>query len=204
MYSEAVGELSVRIARDTAEAFVEGRPARRFETPPPLREKAGAFVTINTWPAEALRACIGYAHPVFPLVEALVKAARGACEDPRFPALAAEELPNVVVETSLLTPPEALSENKPRKLGKLVRVGTDGLIAVRGQATGLILPQVAVQEGWGAEEFLSQACMKAELLPDAWLDGETRIYRFQAEVFGETRPRGPVVRRDLGAEHAGR
>lgn len=204
MYSDADGELSVRVARDAVEAFVHDRPPRRFETSPAFREKAGAFVTINTWPGETLRGCIGYPQPLFALIDTVAKAAQGACEDPRFPVLGKEELPRVVVEVSLLTPPERLSTMRPKDVRGLVRVGTDGLLVVRGRASGLLLPQVAVELGWDAEEFLSQACVKAGLLPDAWLDGETRIHRFQAEIFGETRPRGPFERRDLGAEHARR
>src|SRR5438132_1379070 len=61
----------------------------------------------------------------------------------------------------------------------------------------------AVEYAWEAAEFLSEACMKAGLLADAWLDPATRVYKFQAEVFAETQPRGPVARRTLEAARAG-
>jgi len=63
---------------------------------------------------------------------------------------------------------------------------------------------VAIEWKWSPEEFLSEGCMKAGLLPDAWLDDGTRIYTFQAEIFSEVEPRGFVARRDLGAGNARR
>src|SRR5206468_1999104 len=82
---------------------------------------------------------------------------------------------------------------------KSVTFGVDGLSVAQGPYRGLLLPQVAVEYAWDAAEFLSEACMKAGLLADAWLDPATRVYKFQAEVFAETQPRGPVVRRTLEA-----
>src|SRR5205809_770937 len=84
-----------------------------------------------------------------------------------------------------------------------VRIGVDGLSIAQGAYRGILLPQVAVEEHFDAADFLSQACMKAGLLADAWLDPATRVYTFQAEVFAEVGPRGPVVRRKLEAARAG-
>jgi uncharacterized protein (TIGR00296 family) len=84
-----------------------------------------------------------------------------------------------------------------------VTIGVDGLSVAQGPYRGLLLPQVAVEEHFGPSDFLSQACMKAGLLADAWLDPETRVYTFQAEVFAEATPRGPIVRRNMEAAHAG-
>ena len=201
-YSDAEGELAVRIARDAIEGYVTHRPIRSFTVPAHFNEKAGAFVTLNTHPEGNLRGCIGYPSPFFPLVKALVRAAEGACEDPRFPPLLRDEVDRIVVEVSLLTNPELIEVEKPKDYAKAVTIGVDGLIAAKGPARGLLLPQVPVEWGWGPEEFLSEACMKAGLLPDSWLDESTRIYKFQSEVFAETEPRGAVVRRDLAAEHA--
>jgi len=131
-----------------------------------------------------------------------VKAAEGACEDPRFPPLPADEVGHVVVEVSLLTRPEIVEVKRPKEYVRAIAVGRDGIIVAQGSARGLLLPQVPTEWGWGAEEFLSEACMKAGLLPDAWLDEATRIYTFQAEIFSEVEPRGVVARRDLGAENA--
>lgn len=203
-YTDEEGDLAVRIARDAIEAHVLGRPLRTFAVPAHFNEKAGAFVTINTHPEALLRGCIGYPSPFFPLIKALVKAAEGACEDPRFPSLQRDELDRVVVEASLLTRPEAIEVRRPKEYPKAIAIGVDGLIVAQGPARGLLLPQVPVEWGWGPEEFLSEACMKAGLLPDAWLDESTRISKFQSEIFTEVEPRGAVARRNLGAEHARR
>jgi hypothetical protein len=203
-YSDADGDLAVRLAREAVDAHVEGREMRPFAVPKPFEEKGGAFVTLYVHPSTELRGCIGYPEPFFPLVKSIVKGAEGAAVDPRFPPLEARELDRVVVEVSLLTPPVLMEAKKPKDLPKLVRVGEDGLKIAQGPYRGLLLPQVPIEWKWDAETFLSEACMKAGLLADAWLDGSTRVYTFQAEVFAETDPRGAVVRRDLGAEHARR
>lgn len=203
-YEDREGELAVRIAREALEAYVEGRAKRSFEMPGRFQEKSGAFVTINVHPGGDLRGCIGYPQPFFPLLKSVERSAEGAAEDPRFPRLRPDELDRVTVEVSLLTPPELIEVKKPKELAKHVRVGVDGLSIAQGPYRGLLLPQVAVEEAWDASEFLSEACMKAGLLADAWLDASTRVYTFQAEIFREIEPRGPVVRRNLGAGHADR
>ncbi len=203
-YSDPEGELAVQIARDALEAHVTGRPMRSFMVPRAFEEKAGAFVTINRHPSGELRGCIGYPEPFFALLKSVVRGAEGAAEDPRFPPLRPEELETVTVEVSLLTPPVPIEVKKPKELPKHVKVGEDGLIVAQGPYRGLLLPQVATEWKWDAETFLSETCMKAGLLADAWLDPASRVKKFQAEVFAEVEPRGAVVRRDLGAQHARR
>jgi hypothetical protein len=66
-----------------------------------------------------------------------------------------------------------------------IKTGRDGLIMERGMYRGLLLPQVAVEQGWDRTTFLDQTCLKAGLPAGSWKDGETKIYRFQAVVFGE-------------------
>ncbi|HJX04340.1 MAG TPA: TIGR00296 family protein, partial [Thermoplasmata archaeon] len=107
----------------------------------------------------------------------------------------------IKVEVSLLTPPTEIMVNKPSDLTKQVKVGEDGLIVQRGLARGLLLPQVPVEWSWDAEEFLCQTCLKAGLMPDAWLQQGTKVFKFQAEVFSEDEPGGAVRRRTLSEEH---
>jgi uncharacterized protein (TIGR00296 family) len=68
---------------------------------------------------------------------------------------------------------------------KEVTVGRDGLYIVKGYASGLLLPQVAVDYGWDRQTFLDQTCLKAGLPPGTWKQSGTQIYRFQADIFGE-------------------
>ncbi len=201
-YTDEEGTLAVQMAREALEAFVEKREMRSFVVARVFEEKAGAFVTLTVHPSGDLRGCIGYPEPFFPLLKSVVKGAEGAAEDPRFPPVRADELSGLLVEVSLLTPPEPIEVKKPRDLPTHVIVGEDGLIVAQGPYRGLLLPQVATEYGWDAEEFLSETCMKAGLLPDAWFEPSTRVKKFQAEIFSEVEPRGPVVRRRLEAEHA--
>ena len=202
-YADRDGELAVRIAREALEAYVRGRAKLPFEVSGLFQEKAGAFVTINLHPSGELRGCIGYPQPFFPLLKSIEKGAEGTAEDPRFPPLRPDELDRVTVEVSILTPPQLVQAKKPKETAKHVTIGVDGLSVAQGPFRGLLLPQIAVEYHWDAEEFLSEACMKAGLLGDAWLDPATRVYTFQAEVFAEVEPRGPIARRNLEAASAG-
>ena len=203
-YTDEEGELAVHIARDAVDSSVRAKSAKTFQVPERFNEKSGVFVTLNTWPGEELRGCIGFPQPIYPLALAIVKAAESAArEDPRFPPVTSDELDRIVVEVSILTTPELISVKKPRDYVNAVTIGTDGLIVAKGQARGLLLPQVAVDWRWDVQEFLSQTCIKSGLPPDAWLDESTRMYKFRSEIFSEDRPRGQVARRVLGASHAG-
>ena len=194
---ESEGERAVRIARQTIEAEAKDEDPGQIDAPGNFREKRGVFVTIHTYPEMGLRGCIGYPEPVFSLGKALVKAAQGACHDPRFPYLRAEELDRIVVEVSILTPPEEIKVVDRKTLPSQVRVGQDGLIMEMGYFRGLLLPQVATEWHWDAETFLAETCVKAGLTPDCWLDQGGKVYRFQAEIFTEEGPRGRIRRKTI-------
>ena len=202
MFTDDDGKKAVRIARAVIESHVKKTKAPEFDVPEIFKNASGVFVTITTHPGNELRGCIGYPEPVMPLIDALKDAAVSACSrDPRFPPVKPEELKKLKIEVSLLTPPEEIKVRKPRELVGCVRVGQHGLIMERGWRKGLLLPQVPVEWGWDAEEFLSQTCLKAGLLPDSWLQEGTCCYKFEAEVFSEEEPGGVVRRRELSDEH---
>lgn len=192
------GEFLVRLARSAIEAYLrDGTRIFVPETPEKLRRKCGVFVTLRKLVdgEKALRGCIGYPYPTHTLVDALIDSAiNSAVGDPRFPPVSLDEMDSIVVEVSVLTPPELVEAEDPRDYPRLIKVGRDGLIVERGLYRGLLLPQVPVEFGWDEEEFLSQCCIKAGLPPDYWLVEGTKIYRFQAIVFEEKAPRGPVER----------
>jgi hypothetical protein len=202
MFLDTDGELAVRIARETVESHVSRAKPPATKVPDTFDEKYGVFVTLTTHPGDKLRGCIGYPEPLVPLIEALRDSAIGACaRDPRFRPVRPEELAHIKIEVSLLTPPQEITVIKAVDMPSDVRVGTDGLIVQKAWARGLLLPQVPVELGWGAEEFLSQTCVKAGLMPDAWLEKGTKVFKFQAEVFSEDEPGGRARRRDLSEEH---
>jgi uncharacterized protein (TIGR00296 family) len=196
------GRFLVNLARTAVGEYLsKGReidpPA---DTPRHLLEKSGVFVTLNsTKPTHQLRGCIGYPFPTDPLVVATIRSAiEAATGDPRFDQVQlAEFKERVVVEVSVLTVPEKLTAKEPVERGNEIKIGQDGLIVGRGARRGLLLPQVAPEWKWDAEEFLSNCCLKAGLPPDAWLDKDTLVEKFQAIIFEETEPNGEVRRKEL-------
>ncbi|MCW3988755.1 MAG: TIGR00296 family protein [Candidatus Bathyarchaeota archaeon] len=195
------GAFLVGFARGSIEAALGGgEPPSLGDVSEKLRTDCGVFVTLNkvSGPTHSLRGCIGFPYPVMPLVDAVSEAAvSAALRDPRFQPVSLEEMGSVAVEVSVLTPPEKIVVESPGEYPDHVRVGRDGLIVDRGSNRGLLLPQVAVDWGWSAEEFLTQCCIKAYLPPDSWLTPGTEIFRFRAIIFAEEQPRGRVVRVEL-------
>lgn len=150
---------------------------------PLYTEKRGVFVTLKKREGEdsyALRGCIGNLVGVSTLVESVSALAReSAFHDPRFSAVRLDELPDIVIEISLLTNPERIPSFED------IRIGIDGVILSKGYNRAVFLPQVAPEQGWDAEEMLEHLCMKAGLSPSAWKDGRCELEVFQAEVFSE-------------------
>jgi len=151
-----------------------------------LRESRGVFVTLHR--QGRLRGCIGYLEPVKPLLAAVQEmAAAAAFHDPRFPPVREEELADIDLEISVLSP--------MRRIFKIeeIEVGKHGLYLERAYARGLLLPQVATECKWDRTTFLEQTCCKAGLPPNAWNDPNTRIFVFTAEIFSERslRPQSP-------------
>ena len=189
------GRFIVKLARTTIEHYLNSgeKITPPENTPSKLFEKRGVFVTLKRYPSMELRGCIGYPEPVMPLVLATINAAiSAATRDPRFYPVRPEELKNIVVEVTVLAPPEPLSV-PPESLPEEIKIGRDGLIVRCGVAAGLLLPQVPVEWRWNEREFLSHTCIKAGLPPDCWLDPRCQLYRFQGQIFTEVEPFGEVV-----------
>jgi len=164
------------LARAAVEAWVRnGSVVESAPRSPSLLEKRGAFVTLTI--RGALRGCVGYIAPVLPLHRAVVQAAiYAAVEDRRFEPVSAEELGRLDYEISALSPPEDISD--PSR----IRVGTHGLIIEKDGRKGVLLPQVAVENGWDRGRFLEEICRKAGLPPNAWKKG-AKLQTFEAVVF---------------------
>lgn len=140
---------------------------------------AGAFVTLRRADGE-LRGCIGYVEAPGTLEETVaLAAAAAATRDGRFVSVSPAELPELVVEISVLSAPVPISP-------EAVVVGRHGLIVEKGGRRGLLLPQVPAEQGWDREEFLEGTCRKAGLSAGAWREKATRLYAFEAEVFSES------------------
>jgi uncharacterized protein (TIGR00296 family) len=203
--SEEEGKFLVEIARKAVEEYLKTKKHMRApeSLSKNLLQPCGVFVTINRLEngEKKLRGCIGYPYPTTPLVQAVIDSAiNAATQDPRFRPLSQGELGKLVFEVSVLTPPQMVEVKKPKEYPTQIKVGEDGLIVERGMHKGLLLPQVPVEWEWDEEEFLCQCCVKAGLSPDYWLIEGTRIYKFQAIVFEEEKPRGEVKRRILSGK----
>lgn len=152
-------------------------------TPEPREEKAlntrsGCFVTIKQ--DDELRGCIGNFQSDLPLFKEVAEmAAASACKDPRFYPLQEDEINNISIDISVLSPLEKVDAIES------IEIGTHGIYLEKGYYRGVLLPQVATEHNWDRETFLKQTCIKAGLPTDSWEADETDIYIFSAEVFSD-------------------
>lgn len=177
--TEREKQALLTLARRSIEAEFAGHwpPPVEF-TSPALETECGAFVTLEK--RGTLRGCIGYVEAYKPLVRTVMEmAVQAAFHDPRFPPVTEDELGDLTIEISVMSP---LTEVKDVSE---IEVGKHGLV-MRGRGrSGLLLPQVATDQGWDRRTFLEHTCLKAGLPPEAWEDGDVTILKFSAEVFAE-------------------
>jgi hypothetical protein len=169
----------LKIARTTLEKHVRNEKISEFKpSTDKLKEKRGVFVTLKKH--GELRGCIGYVEGIKPTYEAVKEnAINASTNDPRFPPVRPEELKDIDIEITVMTPLEKITDPK------VIEVGKHGILIRKGWNQGLLLPQVATEYGWNREEFLAHTCMKAGLPVNAWKDKDAEIYIFSGEVFGE-------------------
>jgi len=171
-------EELLAMARGALEAYLEDGSTAAYETDDAaLTRRSAAFVTLRQ--NGELRGCIGTTHADLPLYQVVRETALAAAtQDPRFRPLAADELADVTVEISVLSPFRRVTDVDQ------IEVGTHGLMILQGNHQGLLLPQVPVEQGWDRVGFLENLCLKAQLPPDCWT-GQSMLYAFTAVVFGE-------------------
>jgi len=169
----------LKLARDTIYAKLHHRvPEHEKPVSDTLKEPCGAFVTIHK--KGALRGCIGLVQASKPLYRSVREmAAAAAFDDPRFPPLSREEFNEIDIEISVMSPLKRIDGVSE------IEVGKHGILMKRGFHQGLLLPQVATEQGWDRDTFLEHTCYKAGMGGDCWKSGDTEIYIFSAEVFGE-------------------
>lgn len=179
MLSESDKKYLLSVARKSIINAVSGKPREIIENPPTaLHKPSGAFVTLHK--KGELRGCIGYIEAIGSLLETVQDAAeKAALADYRFNPVAPEEVSEIEIEISVLTPIKKISKIEE------IEVGKHGIIIQHGYNRGLLLPQVAVEHGWDRETFLDQTARKAGLPSGAWKDTETKIFTFTAEIFSE-------------------
>jgi len=166
----------LRMARTAITRFVKEGVIPDLQTESaPLLEKHGAFVTLTK--NGRLRGCIGYMESALPLYQTVIRAAVfAASRDPRFRPVTSEELDDLEIEISVLSPLKKISDPSA------VKVGKHGLFIAKNGKTGVLLPQVAAENRWNRETFLRQVCLKAGLDEEAWSSG-AELFVFEALVF---------------------
>ncbi len=192
------GEFLVKTARTAIASYLASGERPAITAGEKFRKKLGVFVTLENYPKKELRGCIGYPYPTEPLITALTNAAvAAAVHDPRFPPVTKKEFEKLVIEITVLTEPREIKVNDRKELPGKIVIGRHGLIIEYGPFSGLLLPQVAVEYKWSAEEFLSEVCWKAGLSPDMWLDKHAMVYSFEGQIFSEQEPNGKVAEKKI-------
>ncbi len=169
------------IARGTVLHLLGAAAPPALPTTGPLAEPRGAFVTLHV--DGELRGCIGTFAPRGSLAQTVAEMAKAAATaDPRFTRLRPDELAALDISISALRTPHLL-EDRSR-----IEVGVHGLLVRKGWSRGVLLPKVAVEQGWDGPTFLKHACLKAGLPAIAARDPELVVEVFEAEEFGEEQP----------------
>jgi len=143
-----------------------------------LQQPRGAFVTLKK--KGALRGCIGRIigdEPLGKIVGAM--AIQAAFNDSRFRPLTADELNDIEIEISVLTPMKQVGGAAD------VVIGRDGVLLSKDGHHAVFLPQVAPEQGWNSKELLDNLCLKAGLETGCWKQG-AQFSTFQAVVFSES------------------
>lgn len=175
-------DLLILAARESIKSLFEKSniPQIDYSAYPNLKLNAGAFVTLKI--KNELRGCIGFISSEQPLFETVCEVAKHAAnEDPRFPVLTKREFNLVDIEISVLSPLRKISDYSE------IKIGEHGLLVEEGFNRGLLLPQVATENNYSVEQFLSSICMKAGLSPDTWKRKKLNLKVFTAVVFDEER-----------------
>lgn len=177
--SEADRRSALQLARTAVVGAVTHRKIPDvFPREGVFAELRGVFVTLHV--RNRLQGCIGVIETKEPLGEAIVRcAASAALEDPRFAPLKTEQLGELSIEISLLSPLTPIA-------AEAVEIGHHGLLVRHIAQRGLLLPQVAVEHHLTREQFLEETCRKAGLSREAWRDPEVQLFSFTCEVLTES------------------
>jgi uncharacterized protein len=159
--------------------FIEGAsPTVDYSQHPNLNQNCGAFVTLRI--KNDLRGCIGYIFTKFPLFETVCDAAKhSAFNDPRFSPLTFSELDIIDIEISVLSIPVSIKSYDD------IKIGVHGLLLEENGYKSVLLPQVAIENNLGLDEFLSILCEKAGLYSQFWKTKMLSLKSFEAQIFSE-------------------
>ena len=176
-FSPQERSLLLELAHESIRSALENRKITLIPPSPHLADPRGAFTTIYC--RGELRGCVGYVFAVEPLYQTVIETARAAAfEDTRFWPVTKEDLPELQVSLSILSPLRPIQAEE-------IEIGRHGLLVSHRGHRGLLLPQVAMEHGWDRVQFLEQTCRKAGLPLDTWRKGAS-LEAFTAEIFGDS------------------
>lgn len=187
------GKKLVKLARDSIQNYLDNK---EFNISDDIKrefsKKQGIFVTLTI--NQELRGCIGFPEPMFPLYQAIFRAARlAAFDDSRFGSLTKQEFNDIEIEISVLTEPKEL-KCKKSELKDNIKIGEDGLIIEHPYGSGLLLPQVFTEYNVSAEDALNMTCQKAGLSSNCWQNKECKVKSFKAQIFSEVK--GKIIEKN--------
>jgi uncharacterized protein (TIGR00296 family) len=191
------GKKTVKFAREIIESSLKKQDIILSNLENFFNENLGVFVTLHKFPSNELRGCIGIPKPIMSLKNSITEASKSVIRDPRFIPLRVNEFDKIIIEVTILTKPEKINIVKPEDYINKIKIGRDGLIIEHGYHSGLLLPQVPIEQGWDIYEFLANICLKAGLPPDSWIDKEAKLYKFQGQIFTEIEPNGKIKEKYL-------
>lgn len=173
----------LQYSRDVLSAKLEGKdipaPPQELRASPLAELSMGMFVTLRKH--GDLRGCIGTMKSDKPLLPTLARVTlESAFQDYRFSPLKSEELPQVVIEHSLLTPPRSVPGPDH------IVLGIHGIILKKGFRSAVFLPEVATDQGWTIEQTLAALSRKAGLSQNAWRSREAAFEVFETIHYGES------------------
>lgn len=182
MFSESEKKLLLQFARYALESAVKNVPIKKLlDLSTNLLKPSGAFVTLRR--GNDLRGCIGYLEPIKSLIETIQEVTmKAALEDVRFLPVTSEELDQIGIEISVISPMTQISN--PNE----IQIGKHGLMVEHGNYRGILLPQVATEFGWDRDAFLMHTFRKAGLPENLWNNPKLKIFTFTAEIFSEQHP----------------
>jgi uncharacterized protein len=176
----------LQLARHTIDAAVRHQPNPApvsADLDPPLLESRACFVTLEK--QSALRGCIGHLIPHEPLYEAVMNVARqAALADPRFARVQPDELADITIDISVLSPLIPLAFHSVADLLARLEPFRHGVVLHLEDRTSTFLPQVWDKIPEKAD-FLDRLALKGGWEPSAWRDARARISVYEVESFHE-------------------
>lgn len=174
----------LRIARESIAAAIQKQPYNPEVHHPPLGIERGVFVTLKK--NGELRGCLGRFDSNGIKLHQLIAtiAAESATHDMRFSPVTLDELSQVDIQISILSPLVPVNDIQEIEIGKhgLKIRGRNPFGVIR---TGTLLPQVAIEHDWDVIEFLTKTCEKTGIESEAWRDAKTEIFKYEAFIFGD-------------------